>query len=762
MIYSLLQPSARTKEKAVALVIVLAFVVLLAGMVVAYLSRTSIDRQIANGSFNQTKADDLARAALDIIVGDFKQEIANGTPISSSNIVPQRSPQPAAGSTPAIANLIRRSVRSDAIPAPAVISRASAVNSTGDASINGRSISLARWNSHYLVPKANTSNNSSDPITSGFIAPNYWAPDWVVVTRNGPAVFNGWNSALADASAANTSYTIGRYAYAVYDEGGLLDFNVAGYPYPSPSPVATPATLVANIGRKGTIAFADLTGIKLTSSGTTASQPTLTKMIAWRNYATVQATGTFPSVVPADQTESAFVNYAVGSPQVGINQGFLTVPTTTYNARTDQTFVNRRELIELFNSSISGSFNMLQFLGTFSRERNIPTWAAGTTSPTERFYIGNLNLIKPNPPIAQSADIQKYFGLRWLNGTPGVASPFTPAVPGHWQYVGSSGGSMQAGIPGFSSNPEFFQLLNYGINSTNSPDSINIRTTLSIGAALIDQYDDDTAADPLTGTTTTMIEYGGGWAFGLENTDPGRPSPTPSPSPPPAGMSPTPPPAVSGYVMLNRPFRNVGEFGYAFRASATPTPTPSSPKTLDFSTTISPDAPILDLFTYNSASLRAGIINLNTQNIGVIAAILRSAISNETTSAAVGLAAANNAASSPTPAPIVGVVTDTSNGTIVKPALGRQDIARLAAAAATTIGALEEAKETVARALAEVSQTRTWVLLIDVIAQSGRYPPTAAALTDFVVEGEKRYWLHVAIDRFTGEVIDQQFEAVYE
>jgi hypothetical protein len=28
------------------------------------------------------------------------------------------------------------------------------------------------------------------------------------------------------------------------------------------------------------------------------------------------------------------------------------------------------------------------------------------------------------------------------------------------------------------------------------------------------------------------------------------------------------------------------------------------------------------------------------------------------------------------------------------------------------------------------------------------------------VRGEKRYWPHVAIDRFTGEIIDQQIEAV--
>ena len=52
--------------------------------------------------------------------------------------------------------------------------------------------------------------------------------------------------------------------------------------------------------------------------------------------------------------------------------------------------------------------------------------------------------------------------------------------------------------------------------------------------------------------------------------------------------------------------------------------------------------------------------------------------------------------------------------------------------------------------------------MIDLIAQSGRYPPNAASLEQFVVEGEKRYWLHVAIDRFTGEVIDRQLEAVYE
>jgi len=49
-----------------------------------------------------------------------------------------------------------------------------------------------------------------------------------------------------------------------------------------------------------------------------------------------------------------------------------------------------------------------------------------------------------------------------------------------------------------------------------------------------------------------------------------------------------------------------------------------------------------------------------------------------------------------------------------------------------------------------------------VIALSGRYPPNASSLVGSVVEGEQRYWVHVAIDRFTGEVLDKQIEVVNE
>src|SRR6476659_444026 len=92
----------RSSNKAAALIIVLAFVVILTSLAVAYLSRATTDRQLAHTSFHDTGADLLARSALDIVVGDFKQEIKNGStlsgsifiPTSAANVVPMRSGNP--------------------------------------------------------------------------------------------------------------------------------------------------------------------------------------------------------------------------------------------------------------------------------------------------------------------------------------------------------------------------------------------------------------------------------------------------------------------------------------------------------------------------------------------------------------------------------------------------------------------------------------------------------------------------------------------
>src|SRR5213082_3331859 len=103
-------------SKGAALMIVLALVVLVTGLGLAYFSRTTTDRQLAQSSYNDTSADLLARTALDIVVGDFKQEIlSHPTPACSPfpcsqyylTPVPYTPPPQVFGSP--IANLVRQS-----------------------------------------------------------------------------------------------------------------------------------------------------------------------------------------------------------------------------------------------------------------------------------------------------------------------------------------------------------------------------------------------------------------------------------------------------------------------------------------------------------------------------------------------------------------------------------------------------------------------------------------------------------------------------
>ena len=196
--------------------------------------------------------------------------------------------------------------------------------------------------------------------------------------------------------------------------------------------------------------------------------------------------------------------------------------------------------------------------------------------------------------------------------------------------------------------------------------------------------------------------------------------------------------------VISHAFSNVGEFGYGIDTSTTGLPT------LDFSPPNFAHAPVLDFFSYNpvsSAYPRAGIVNLYTRNAAVLAAILARTLKTDT------------AANSNPPAPVVSaseamnaanaIVAETqgvlagappSGWPVVQTDLTRAIAARLVAAGGSAIGSTTEQKQSIARALAEMGQTRTWNLLIDVIAQTGRYAPDAtdvAQANKFIVEGEK-------------------------
>jgi hypothetical protein len=224
-------------------------------------------------------------------------------------------------------------------------------------------------------------------------------------------------------------------------------------------------------------------------------------------------------------------------------------------------------------------------------------------------------------------------------------------------------------------------------------------------------------------------------------------------------------------IMLNRPFRNVGELGYAFRDLPW--------KTLDFFSDKSADAGLLDIFCIHDGAqvldangnvigmapptMVAGKVNLNTTQAADLQAVFAGSILDEINSTPV-----NPTGTGATDAPVL--ASQVVSATATMPMQNKSElITRPGMAEAILPTALSDnqavkaRREVVARTVSSVSQTRVWNLLIDVVAQSGHFKPNAASLpNDFVVEGEQHYWVHVAIDRFTGKVIDKQIETVNE
>jgi hypothetical protein len=71
-------------------------------------------------------------------------------------------------------------------------------------------------------------------------------------------------------------------------------------------------------------------------------------------------------------------------------------------------------------------------------------------------------------------------------------------------------------------------------------------------------------------------------------------------------------------------------------------------------------------------------------------------------------------------------------------------------------------RESAIRTLAAIGQVRTWNLLLDLVVQTGRFGLQAQSAADFIPKSERRYWIHLALDRFTGEVVAKHMERVDE
>jgi len=210
-------------------------------------------------------------------------------------------------------------------------------------------------------------------------------------------------------------------------------------------------------------------------------------------------------------------------------------------------------------------------------------------------------------------------------------------------------------------------------------------------------------------------------------------------------------------IILNRPFRSVGEMGFAFRGQA-------PWKSINFFSTNSADMGLLDIFGNDPAPLVAGKINLNTRQPVTIQAAIQGAYKTEQ----IGSTPLSTLSSSESSNIASAITTFTSTNSYINRAdLVRQTTPYINYFSPTTDATIKPRREAVVRALGELGTTRTWNLLIDVVAQVGHYPPNAATanpgdLSKFIVEGERRYWLHVTIDRVTGQVVDEQLELYNE
>ena len=379
-----------------------------------------------------------------------------------------------------------------------------------------------------------------------------------------------------------------------------------------------------------------------------------------------------------------------------------------------------------------------------------PKWSASFTNSIN--YSWDIKLYVMADMLLQYRDAggtyRTYSTFTGMDSVPGATYPYVYGTGYYIQGIPAPTSVLSTNaMAAIKSDPRTFRLgpgLDYGTSYNNanqpvatSPSVVNIPVTTSppFGAAVSPYRIDMWAVNDGTGAPN-YADIDGVTRWGDARNS--YRSQTTSPIYP-GSMANRP-------VVLNRPFQSVGELGYVYRDAPW--------KTLDFASANSADSGLLDLFTLSDAPVVAGRVNPNTPYPQVLAALLSGA--TQSTTNATTISAGNALALGQA---LQGVTSNT-------PFINRADLVanfmtNTEVASITPTGIKTE-EEAVVRGIAESANTRTWNFMIDIIAQTGRYPTTAHSLDNFVVEGERRYWLHIAIDRYTGQVVDKQLEVVNE
>jgi type II secretory pathway pseudopilin PulG len=199
--------------------------------------------------------------------------------------------------------------------------------------------------------------------------------------------------------------------------------------------------------------------------------------------------------------------------------------------------------------------------------------------------------------------------------------------------------------------------------------------------------------------------------------------------------------------ILNRPFQSLADLGNVFRddpwTSLNLYGDPDDPN-------YTGDGALLDFFSLTEPSKRTGVINPNAAPVAVLTSLLNQAAIRE------GSVLDKSSAE--------GYATEIRKELDNNPFINMGDFPRLAAKITKSkpIKGFQSNRDrnVILRALGDVANLRTWNFMIDVVAQSGKLRGGASNLENFNVGAESRYWYHVSIDRYAGEILHLSKERI--
>lgn len=534
-----------------ALVIALLLIVMVTFLVVAFLSSSTMSRQVSQAATSLSQTQDFADGVVQLVIEDLQAEIASSSDQTDPPYFPKSSSAGAViersgvSATDRDFAVLRKVSRSGVPLFPGLVDRASGVSTATDG-LNISGVLPSRWDAPLLI--------RTGAFDAGADIP---PPDWIYVNRSGGHP-TAWSTNLRDAEDGD-NYVVGRFAFALYDTGGLLDINVAGYP-PGESPAA-PLKLTS-------VSYADLRELPAPQPGEPlANAPKMSAaqidaITSWRN------SGTFATTVE----------------EYHLRQGGLRVQSG------DDNFLGRQDLLAFLKAEAMPGLGRL--FTARSRFRNSPggwpetptdssldyraaaenpnspnRFTPGVLHPSDgtitayrengtsytydvvanetplmdrRFALHRLRWLGANGPAngGTAQSIRTHFGLEWV--------PPSGNAPGHWNYV--EGGSPQnPEINSFGDvatesparEPNFFEILKAGIlqgslgsSSSRRGWSAHVRADedinahiLQIGANIIDQYDADSLptlirrAVPVNDDETAPYDFPSSMEFvtGVEN-----------------------------------------------------------------------------------------------------------------------------------------------------------------------------------------------------------------------------------------------------